>query len=82
MVRRRSRRPITVVPHLGEGTLSWLPLTEGRKAWYVQDPGKESLIRHKGGFIGSTGYFVKHCDFDSWIEIYRTAGSWSKTTGV
>jgi len=52
MLRQRSLWPITVRPHLGEGTRSRLPLTAGPKAWYVQILGTEPPIRHKGGNWG------------------------------
>ena len=47
MLRQRYLWPITIGPHLGEGTLSTSPLTEGSRVGYVQILKKGSLIWHK-----------------------------------
>ena len=49
MLRQRYLWPITIGPHLGEGTRSTSPLTEGSRVGYVQILKKGSLIWHKCG---------------------------------
>jgi len=45
MLRQRYLWPITLGPHLGEGTRSTSPLTEGSRVGYVQILKEVSLIR-------------------------------------